>query len=286
MSDNKQRRQEAMKNLEKEINSRDRSEKMKPLGVVVSAALAIVLIVVGIVFATKYTGSEESIEASGAPTPSKLMPEQNLSPISLARKNPLPETVTCAYNEDGSEAAKKVSLPATDNVPTSGTANVALQTNKGTIDLELDRAVSPCTVNAITHLAAEGYYNDTVCHRLTTSGIKVLQCGDPSGSGAGGPGFQFANEFPTDEATDEEKSAPKIYPRGTIAMANAGVDTNGSQFFLNYGDSPLAPNYTYFGKISESGLKVLDEIAASGTKDGKEDGAPAEEIKIESASVS
>lgn len=286
MSDNKQRRQEAMRSLEKEINSRDRSEKMKPLGVIVSAALAIVVIVVGIVFATKYNGSEESIEASAEPTSTEALPEQNLTPLSLSRKNPLPETVTCAYNEDGSEAAKKVSLPPTENVSTSGTAKVTLQTNKGAIELELDRAVSPCTVNAITHLASEGYYNDSVCHRLTTSGIKVLQCGDPSGTGAGGPGFQFANEFPTDEASDAEKLAPVVYPRGTIAMANAGADTNGSQFFLNYGDSPLEPNYTYFGKISESGLKVLDEIAAAGTKDGNEDGSPAEEIKIESASVS
>ena len=122
-------------------------------------------------------------------------------------------------------------------------------------------------------------------HRcLTTSGIHVLQCGDPSGSGAGGPGFQFANEYPTDEL-DGPATSPVIYPRGSIAMANAGPDTNGSQFFLNYEDSPLAPDYTYFGQISEEGMATLDKVAEAGAEGGAADGAPAEEVRIETATV-
>lgn len=178
--------------------------------------------------------------------------------------------------------------------------------------MELDRAASPCTVNAIEYLAEEGFYNDTVCHRLTTGdGLKVLQCGDRAGTGAGGPGFQFANELPTDQALEgidlseagipegaseeemmqaktmmlQQNSQPQRYDRGTIAMANAGVDTNGSQFFLNYGDSVLPPLYTYFGHIDDEGLSTLDKIAEAGVEGGEQDGAPADEVRIKKATV-
>ena len=189
---------------------------------------------------------------------------------------------------------------------------VELDTNQGPIGMELDRAASPCTVNAIEYLAEEGFYNDTVCHRLTTGdGLKVLQCGDRAGTGAGGPGFQFANELPTDQALEgidlseagipegaseeemmqaktmmlQQNSQPQRYDRGTIAMANAGVDTNGSQFFLNYGDSVLPPLYTYFGHIDDEGLSTLDKIAEAGVEGGEQDGAPADEVRIKKATV-
>ena len=97
-------------------------------------------------------------------------------------------------------------------------------------------------------LATQGYFDGTICHRLTTleeSGIAVIQCGDPSGTGSGGPGYTFA-----DETTGDEK-----YTAGVIAMANRGPDTNGSQFFIVYDDSPLPPDYTVFGSIDDASLK-------------------------------
>ena len=188
----------------------------------------------------------------------------------------------CEYNESG-EAANDATVPNGDDISTEGTVTVNFTTNQGEIPMELDRALAPCTVNAITDLVDQGYYNDTICHRMTTGGLAVLQCGDPTGSGSGGPGFQFANEYPTDEMDDT--NVQTIYPRGSIAMANAGADTNGSQFFLNYADSTLAPNYTYFGNVTEEGLATLDGIAEKGVEGGAADGAPAEEVRIESASV-
>lgn len=279
MSTNKERRQQALSQLEKEIKSRDRKEKTKPL-TVVFASLAVILVVVGgIWYAATRSTEDEVITADETSTTAETPDYQ---PLALTRTTALGDSVTCEYPDAG-EASKDVSTPATENVPATGTVTVNLTTAQGNIGMELDRSVSPCTVNAVEHMASEGYYNDTVCHRITTSGIYVLQCGDPSGTGAGGPGFSFANEYPTDEATD--LTTPVIYERGTIAMANAGADTNGSQFFLNYEDSPLAPNYTYFGQITEEGLATLDAIAEVGAEGGAGDGAPAEEVRIESATV-
>lgn len=279
MSTNKERRQQALSQLEKEIKSRDRKEKTKPL-TVVFASLAVILVVVGgIWYAATRSTEDEVITADETSTTAETPDYQ---PLALTRTTALGDSVTCEYPDAG-EASKDVSTPATENVPATGTVTVNLTTAQGNIGMELDRSVSPCTVNAVEHMASEGYYNDTVCHRITTSGIYVLQCGDPSGTGAGGPGFSFANEYPTDEATD--LTTPVIYERGTIAMANAGADTNGSQFFLNYEDSPLAPNYTYFGQITEEGLATLDAIAEVGAEGGVSDGAPAEEVRIESATV-
>lgn len=283
MTSNKKRGEDALAQLDRELKSRDRAEKSKPIKVALAAAVAIVVIVAGIWFlATRssdeeITASEESTEATTPETP-------EMEPLAMTRAQPLPETVTCEYPEAG-EASRDAGTPPTENIPTTGTLNVTLATNQGEIGMELDRTTAPCTVNAIEHFAAEGYYDDVVCHRLTTSGIYVLQCGDPSGTGAGGPGFQFANEYPTDEAAQEDLNTPVIYERGTIAMANAGQDTNGSQFFLNYEDSPLPPVYTYFGQITEEGLATLDAIAETGVEGGATDGAPAEEVVIETATV-
>ena len=280
MTDNRKRGEDALAQLDRELKSRDRAEKSRPLKIGAAAAVVILAIVAGIWFlATR--DSEEQITADEETTTTTEAPE--MEPLTMARAEALPATVTCEYPEAG-DASREVSTPATENISTEGTVTVTLDTTQGPIGMELDRSVAPCTVNVIEHLASEGYYDDTVCHRLTTSGIHVLQCGDPSGSGAGGPGFQFANEYPTDEL-DGPATSPVIYPRGSIAMANAGPDTNGSQFFLNYEDSPLAPDYTYFGQISEEGVTTLDSIAEAGAEGGAADGAPAEEVRIKTASV-
>lgn len=162
--------------------------------------------------------------------------------------------------------ARPVPVPR-DPKRTKGKVLVQVKTNQGDIPLILDRAKAPCTVHSFIHLAEHRFYDKTECHRLTAyPTLKVLQCGDPSNTGEGGPGYKYKDELPTDlkPAPNNPTGPGRIYPRGTLAMANAGPDTNGSQFFLVQSDSTLRPNYTVFGTILPEGLKTLDKIAAGG----------------------
>ncbi|NJC68847.1 peptidylprolyl isomerase [Planosporangium thailandense] len=197
-------------------------------------------------------------------------PKRSSTPTT-APATPAAVTAQCQYvPTSGSQSIplpnSRASLPAHPHV--------TLTTNFGAIGIDLAANAAPCTVNSFLTLAHKGFFTGTQCHRLTTDALYVLQCGDPSGTGQGGPGYQFNDEnLPT-------KSKP-AYPRGTLAMANSGPGTNGSQFFLVYKDSAIDPNYSVFGRIT-SGLSVLDKIAALGTDDsnGPGDGRPKREVTI------
>ena len=155
--------------------------------------------------------------------------------------------------------------------------SMTLKTNCGDVVIALD-AKAPFTVTQITALAKAGYYNKSLCHREAVSGFEMLQCGDPTAQGNGGPGFTYGDEnLPIDKAL--------AYPAGTVAMANAGPNTNGSQFFLVFGDSPaLGPSYSIWGKITK-GLDVLKYIASKGVNDPSGIGAPKIKVAIESVVV-
>lgn len=157
--------------------------------------------------------------------------------------------------------------------------SMSLKTNCG--DLEIDfNPDTPLTAGTLSFLASSKFYDGTKCHRLTTQGIFVLQCGDPAADGSGGPGFKFDDEnLPT-----PDESGSYNYARGTVAMANSGPNTNGSQFFLVYEDSPLPPNYTVVGNVTK-GLSILDDVAAAGVQDGSSDGAPLQSVVIEKATI-
>ena len=179
----------------------------------------------------------------------------------------------CEYPAAG-EPAKEVEPPAKE-AAYDGDVPVTIETSAGTLEATLDAASAPCTVNSFTSLADQGYFDATTCHRLTTEGIFVLQCGDPTASGMGGPGYSFPDELDREET----------YGPGTLAMANSGPDTNGSQFFIVYGDSPLDPAYTVFGQVSEEGIGVVEQVAAEGTDTGAGDGAPKTPVEISSVTV-
>ncbi|RDH75046.1 DUF4190 domain-containing protein [Mycolicibacterium moriokaense] len=192
----------------------------------------------------------------------------------------------CAYPTTTEPASKPNKPPRSGRVPTDpAKVSASMSTNRGNIGIQLDNAKSPCTVNSFASLAQQGYFDETSCHRLTTSAVLgVLQCGDPSGTGTGGPGYRFANEYPTNQyrMTDPALKAPVEYPRGTLAMANQGSGTNGSQFFLVYQDSMLPPTYTAFGTIDDTGLATLDKIAAAGVDGAGDDGTPSMRVTIDS----
>ncbi len=174
----------------------------------------------------------------------------------------------CSWQETGSPS-RQVDLPPTD--PGTAPQTATITTDRGVIGVALQNDAAPCASASLASLAAQGFYDDTPCHRLTTEGFFVLQCGDPTGTGTGGPGYQFA----------EENLEGASYPRGTVAMAKgAAPGTSGSQFFLVYDDSPLPPDYTPFGRIT-SGLEVLDAVAAAGAEPAG-DGAPVQAVQITS----
>jgi len=206
----------------------------------------------------------------------------------------------CAYTTSGvAPAAEKVPVPPTaPNYKATYTA--AINTNLGTININLLNSKATCTVNSFVHLASAGYFNASQCHRITTgNGLYVLQCGDPyakastkltcaqaaNSPGTGGPGYEFASE---NLPAGASSAGTVTYKAGTVAMANSGGSgTNGSQFFLVYKDSTLGPDYTPFGTIT-SGLDILQKVANAGTSctySGPGDGAPKEKVVINSVTV-
>ncbi len=181
-----------------------------------------------------------------------------------------------------SAAPTSSALAPAPSVAENRTWNAAIATSKGDITATLDGAAAPQAVASFVTLARDGFFNGTTCHRLTTGGIYVLQCGSPDGTSTGGPGYTFG---PVENAPDND-----IYPAGTIAMARVGNDgySMGSQFFLVYKDSQIlsdtAGGYTVFGTITD-GLAILEAIGAAGTSDGSVDGSPVEPVTINEVTV-
>ncbi|OCB10144.1 cyclophilin [Mycolicibacterium porcinum] len=223
------------------------------------------------------------------------MPRQERYPAGQGSSRQLPAFApppnlgaNCQYPATTAPAIKPATPPRSGPVPTQpATVEAGIVTDRGSIGLNLANGKAPCTVNNFASLAFQGFFDGTECHRLTTGALAALQCGDPSGTGTGGPGYRFPNEYPTNQyrLSDPAVKEPVVYPRGTVAMANSGPGTNGSQFFLVYEDSLLPPTYTVFGTIDKTGLATLDAIADGGVADGSDDGKPATPVTIRSASV-
>jgi len=238
-------------------------ERARRRNAAIGAVLAVLLVVGGIVFlGIKLAGSSSADKVASKPT--------NIPTPSTAAP-----AAACAYTRPpgAPKPARDVGLPSSANLDKTTPYAATMVTNRGTVKFDLRTADAPCTSNALRYLAAKKFFDKTPCHRLTAGGLNVLQCGDPTGTGSGGPGFAFP----------DENLAGATYPAGTVAMANSGPNTNGSQFFLVYKDSQLGPQYTPFGKITV-GLDVLTKIAAGGsTPTG--DGKPKLPVTIETFTV-
>lgn len=189
---------------------------------------------------------------------------------SKAVKNVKVAAIKCAPTKAAGHAPKDV-VPA-QKLPKKLARTFTFETNCGNIVVTTVGAKAPITITQLATLVKGGYFDDSLCHRLTTQGLYVLQCGDPTATGTGGPSFTYGDEnLPAATANN--------YPAGTVAMANSGPGTNGSQFFLVFADTTLGANYTIWGTITQ-GLDIVKAIAKAGVKGGGADGTPNQAIEI------
>jgi peptidyl-prolyl cis-trans isomerase B (cyclophilin B) len=265
----RQRRETARRRLERQIQRRQEAQAQRRKRNLVTAAAFGVVLVIGAVFLliTQLGGDDDATPAAAEPTPA--------ASASTSEEPATPGE--CTYTKSQEAASKDAGIPPNGTVPTTGTVTVDVATSQGPMTFTLDRAKAPCTVNNFAYLAGKKYFDGTSCHRVTTGeNFGVLQCGDPTATGSGGPGYTFADEVSPDLK----------YTKGVLAMANSGPDTNGSQFFIVYKNTQLQPNYTVFGTVSK-GIEVAEKVAAGGSDDsnGQGDGKPKSPIKLNTLTV-
>ncbi|MBV8860821.1 MAG: peptidylprolyl isomerase [Mycobacterium sp.] len=288
MPTNEQRRASAKRKLERQLERRAqqarRRRQLAIVGGTVAAVVAVAVAVITVVLTNKDHKNNQA-SAAGSSTTSAAAGASGIPGLPAFKPAAAP-AANCQYPASADQPSKSVNPPRQGKVPTDpAQVSISMVTNEGNVGLLLANNESPCTVNSFVSLAQQKFFDNTQCHRLTASPTSsVLQCGDPSGNGTGGPGYQFANEYPTDQYKPDDPAAhePVIYPRGTLAMANSGPNTNGSQFFMVYKDTELPPEYTIFGKIQQDGLATLDKIAKGGVAGGGSDGPPAIQVTIKS----
>ncbi|MEV4706997.1 peptidylprolyl isomerase [Actinoplanes sp. NPDC049316] len=258
--------------LEKEMAERAAAaKKRRQRQAIIGSAIAVIVIAGAAVWIVSALGNDDDKSPSASAPP--------------------PGTVACQWiPEDGSSGAqvKDVGGLPPANVPNTGKSTLTMDTNLGPITATVDLSKAPCTGAAFTFLASKKFWDGTKCHRLTTEGIKVLQCGDPSAKGKGyrptdgqgGPNFKYPEEnLPT--------NAKPTYPKGTIAMAKTQApSTTGSQFFIVYADTDLPADYTVLGTITK-GLDIVENVAKKGSDDanGKGDGHPKQEVDIKTLTM-
>jgi peptidyl-prolyl cis-trans isomerase B (cyclophilin B) len=258
-----------------------RARQVRQLSVSLIIAVLVVAVGVGgaVIFGAFNSAKPTAAASSHSPSATPTAP----SPSATPSATPSPGATTamvngkCVYTPSGPASRKVSPPPRRPDLKAKYVATIA--TNRGNIVIDLLNSKAPCTVNSFVSLADQQYYKNTPCHRLTTAaaGIYVLQCGDPTGTGSGGPGYQFYTENLTGAT----------YPAGTLAMARAqSPDSNGSQFFLVYKNTPLPPSYTPFGTIA-SGLSILQNVAKAGSDNsgGSGDGHPKEKVQIDSVTI-
>lgn len=232
------------------------------------------LAVVGATLAALLINHNANSPATPIASPS-ASPKPSASASSTASASPValvcPKGPTPTTKKDHWASAPSGTLDA------AKTYTMNLATNCGDIKIQLLQAAAPVTTASEFFLTDKGYYNLSDCFRLTTQGIFVVQCGSPTNNAQNGPGYTVPDE-------NLPASGSNNYPAGTVAMANAGAGTSGSQFFIVYKDTTLPPSYTIWGKVV-SGLDVVTKVAGVGVKGGGADGEPAQPFVITKASI-
>jgi peptidyl-prolyl cis-trans isomerase B (cyclophilin B) len=271
-SSNKRERELARQKFERQQQrraERQSSRRRRNQIIAVVGALALVgVMVVSLVLSSRSSSDVTASEPSPTPSASEASPSASPSSSVAPAKcteAPKPTTKTQTWT-----------APPTTPLKPASQYYIKLDTNCGSIDILIDQK-APKTAQSMIFLANQGFYTDSDCFRLTTSGIFVLQCGSPTNDGQGGPGYTVPDENLPAEGTNN-------YPAGTVAMANAGAGTAGSQFFIVYKDTTLPPSYTIWGKVV-SGLDVVSKVAAAGVQGGGTDGKPVQPIVITKATT-
>jgi peptidyl-prolyl cis-trans isomerase B (cyclophilin B) len=256
-SSNKRERELARKKYERQQERRAQREAQRKRRSQIVAVVAGLVVVVGAVLAIVLsTRSDDSTTAAPSVSPSSSASASASSSASAK---------ACATAPEPTTKTQTWSAPGGSPLPVSPPTFMKLETNCGDIIVQMEAAKAPKTTQSMAFLAAQGFYTDSDCFRLTDTGLFVLQCGSPSNDGQGGPGYTLPDENLPAAGTNN-------YPAGTVAMANAGAGTAGSQFFIVYKDTTLGPDYTIWGKVV-SGLDVVQNVAAAGVQTGA--GAPA-----------
>jgi peptidyl-prolyl cis-trans isomerase B (cyclophilin B) len=251
--------------LRQQARRAEQARKTRQITIVAVICCVVVGLGVGGYFLFAGPGSSKAaaVSATSSATPS----------ASASASTQAEPATTCSYQRSGT-AARNVGLPPA-KPDSKASYQATIHTNRGDVVIDLLNSKATCTVNSFVYLAKKKYFNHTHCHRLSTVDPFVLQCGDPTGTGKGGPGYTFA---------DENLTGAKYTP-GTVAMANGGPNTNGSQFFVVYKNSPLAPSYTPFGEVVK-GLGIVQNVARAGSDNAKAgDGHPKEKVVIESVTI-
>jgi peptidyl-prolyl cis-trans isomerase B (cyclophilin B) len=269
---------------------RERQRKNRKRAGIGLAVLCVLGLIAGVTTALVSGGGNATAASKKPTTKVSATASPSASATSSASAAAVTEPAThCTYTSSSAGSVVKSSLPpASPDYKAAYTASI--NTNLGPIKIDLANSKATCTVNSFAHLASEDFWNNTQCHRLSTSGgLYMLQCGDPTAKasqklsctsatiGTGGPGYEFASENLTGAT----------YPAGTIAMANTGsADTNGSQFFLVFKQTSLPADYTPFGTIT-SGLGILQNVAKAGTTCtySAGGGVPKDKVIIDSVSI-
>jgi cyclophilin family peptidyl-prolyl cis-trans isomerase len=281
VSTSKQRRQAAQRHLQRQLERRAVlvRRRRRNLGILVTALAVVVVagaaaLITG-VFSGKNTSSAATSSASSS-APSTA--------AAAAHTTSANGTVSCDFvvDKSGNKNLKDVGTPPDPkNTPAKGTTTLKMSVGQGDLLLTLDRAKAPCAASSFAYLASKKFFDGSICHReVNQPTFGVLQCGDPTGTGSGGPSYTYG----------EEVTPTTKYPRGTIAMANSGQPgSTASQFFLCFTDTQLSPDYTAVGTVDAKGLAVLDKIAKAGNNGSFDPspggGAPKVPVKIRSLSV-
>jgi peptidyl-prolyl cis-trans isomerase B (cyclophilin B) len=271
--------------LEKEMAERaEAARKRRQRQVIIASAIAVVVIAGGAVWLVSALGDDDKPKNEAGAPPAG--------------------TVACTWNPEAGGAAQGGAKPVDvgtppPNAPNTGKDTLTITTSLGAITATVDKSNTPCTASAFEFLSSKKFWDGSKCHRMTTQGIKVLQCGDPTAKGkgyrqtdgTGGPSFRYAEEnLPTNAggaSTPPGGGNPGAYPVGSIAMAKTQEPAStGSQFFIVYGETPLPPDYTLLGSITK-GMDIVQKVAKGGVDDanGPGDGHPKTELEIKSLTM-